>query len=159
MNFFKQRRDHTPETAETYWLEVYVHDFEAFMEKSHLPFWKQDRLPYADFIGYMLQPHKDDRWLYAMVGEKIIAAGLRVLNAKHFDTLEQQKADITPYFRDFPAPLEFNRDRKYIGITRFNIDPKDASDRPEQFYFLRHTLEVLDLALRARVGVLDDMKR
>ena len=152
MNFFKPRRDKTPEPAATDWLDEYTQDFRAFMDNSHLDFWKQDPFPNGIFIGYMLQPHKNDRWLYAMVGEDRIAAGVRVLDPKHFDTLEQQKADITPYFR---TPLEFERDKKYIGLTRYNINLRDASDRNEQFYFLRQTLETLDLALRARGAVLD----
>ena len=157
MNFFRSRPDNTQESAETYWLEVYVHDFEAFMEKSHLSYWRTD--PFQNgigvYIGYILQPHKDSRWLYAMVGESLIAGGLRVRDLEIFDALAQQKADITPYFRDFPASLDFKRGdnyNSYIGITRYNINPTDVSDRAEQFYFLRHTLEILDLALRDRVA-------
>lgn len=39
-----------------------------------------------------------------------------------------------------------------VGINRLNIDTTDIADRGEQFYFLRKTLETLDLAFRDRVA-------
>lgn len=145
----------TPESAETDWLKVYTRDFRDFMKKSHLDFWKQASFRDGIFIGYTIRPNPGGIWLYVYIQPNFIAAALRVMDEKNFDVLKQQEAEITPYFRDASAPLEFNRTLKYIGITRYDIDPTDVSDRAEQFYFLRHTLETLDLALCERVAVLD----
>ena len=94
--------------------------------------------------------NKTGIWLYALILPNMIAGGLRVLDEKNLEIWENQKSAIQPHFVEH---LEWRKNG--IGINRFNIDPTDISDRGEQFYFLRKTLETLDLAFRDRVANLD----
>ena len=80
----------------------------------------------------------------------MIAAGLRVLSQENMDILKNKKEDIQNYFNE---ALDWRENG--IGINRYNIDLMDDSNRFEEFYFLRHTLETLDLVFRDRVGKLD----
>ncbi|MXV75909.1 DUF4268 domain-containing protein [Candidatus Poribacteria bacterium] len=142
MNFFSKDYD----------LEQYTEDFKVFMEKSHLKFWKISPMDAGAgfYIGYEIRPRKRGIWLYAMVTTDKIAAALRVTNEKYFEALKAQAANIQPYFQE-TLECEYNR----IGITKDNIDSMDSDDRIEQFYFLRKTLETLDLTFRDRIENLD----
>ena len=135
-----------------YDLEQYTEDFKAFMEKSHLKFWRVNEIQGREgfYIGYAIQPRKQGMWLYAMVTTDAIAAALRVMNEKNFKALEAQVSNIQRHFQE---PLECEQNR--IGITKDNIDPMDSDNRSEQFYFLRKTLETLDLAFRDYIANLD----
>lgn len=148
MNFF--RKSDKPD--KDYDLEQYTEDFKTFMEKSYLKFWKINAMEKGEgfYIGYEIRPRKRGIWLYAMVTTDKIAAALRVTNEKYFKALEAQVANIQLHFQE-DLECEYNR----IGITKDNIDPMDSDNQSEQFYFLRKTLETLDLAFRDRIANLD----
>ena len=143
----------TTEKPEVNEREQYAEDFKTFMEKSHLQFFRQDVVKDGEiiYIGYLIRKsNQSGIWLYALVGSDMIAAGLRVLSPKHIDILEKQKQDVQAYFNE-----ELDWRRNGVGINRYGTDPMDVSDRNEQFYFLRKTLETLDFVFRDRVNKLD----
>jgi len=148
--FGKKHQEENGEKPDTDDLEQYKEDFKAFMEKSHLQFSGENQFKEGYFVGYTIRPNKTGIWLYALILPNMIAGGLRVLEKKNFEILEHQKSDIQPYFVEH---LEWKGNR--VGINRLNIDTTDIADRGEQFYFLRKTLETLDLAFRDRVANLD----
>lgn len=133
--------------------DQYAEDFQAFMEKSYLQFFRQtgegDELI---FIGYRIsKPCPPNIWLYALIASDMIAAGLRVHDSpEQMRILEKQKKDIQAYCDE---KLEWRGNG--IGITQVGKDLMDISDRHEQFYFLRKTLETLDFVFRDRVAQLD----
>lgn len=132
-------------------LEQYKEDFKAFMEKSHLQFFREnpgDTESY--YVGYKIHPNRTDIWLYALIRSDIIAAGLRAQDKRKLRTLENQKSDIQLYFVE-----DLGWNSNYVGITRYNIDTTDINDQDEQFYFLRKTLETLYVAFQDRVANLD----
>lgn len=148
--FGKKRQEASAEKPDTDDLEQYKEDFKAFMEKSHPQFSGENQFKEGYFIGYTIRPNKTGIWLYALILPNMIAGGLRVLDEKNLEILENQKSDIQQHFRE---DLEWRKNG--VGINRFNIDPTDIADRGEQFYFLRKTLETLDLAFQDRVANLD----
>ena len=148
--FWKKDQEESAEKPDTDGLEQYKEDFKTFMEKSRLQFSGENPFKEGYFIGYTIRPNKTGIWLYALILPNMIAGGLRVLEKKNFEILEDQKSDIQQYFEE---QLEWKGNR--IGLNRLNIDPTDIADRGEQFYFLRKTLETLDLAFRDRVANLD----
>ncbi len=148
--FGKKRQEESAEKPDTDDLEQYKEDFKAFMEKSHLQFFREDQFNEGYFIGYTIRPNKAGIWLYAWILSDKIAGGLRVLDEKNVEILKNQKSDIQQHFRE---DLEWRKNG--IGLTRYNINTTDIADRGEQFYFLRKTLETLDLAFRDRVANLD----
>ena len=145
--FGKKHQDESAENPDTDGLEQYKEDFKTFMEKSHLQFFGEDPFKEGYFIGYTIRPNRTGIWLYALILPNMIAGGLRVLDEKNFKILENQKSDIQLHFGEH---LEWSKNR--VGINRLNIDTTDIADRIEQFYFLRKTLETLDLAFRDRVA-------
>jgi len=135
-------------------LKRYVENFKTFMEKSHLEFDRDD--PSRDggsFIGYKIRPNNHNIWLSASVGKKTINAGLRVRTLKSFETLKTQKEDIQPCFHE---DLQWTKGGTifHIQISRSDMNPM-SDDWDEQFYFLRTTLETLDLVFRDHVANLD----
>ena len=153
MNLFNRNKKTTTDESDIDVREQYAEDFKAFMEKSHLQFFRQDVVKDGEiiYIGYLIRrPNQSGIWLYALVGSNMIAAGLRVLSPKHIDILEKQKKDIQAYFNE-----ELDWRKNGVGINRFGADPMDISNRNEQFYFLRKTLETLDFVFRDRVDKLD----
>ena len=145
--FGKKHQEESAEKPDTNDLEQYKEDFKGFMEKSHLQFSGENQFKEGYFIGYTIRPNKTGIWLYALILPDMIAGGLRVLDEKNFKILENQKSDVQPHFVEH---LEWSKNR--VGINRLNIDTTDIADRSEQFYFLRKTLETLDLAFRDRVA-------
>lgn len=145
--FWKKHQEERAEKPDTDDLEQYKEGFKAFMEKSHLQFFREDQFKEGHFIGYTIRPNKAGIWLYALVLPNMIAGGLRVLDEKNLETLKNQKSDIQLHFGE-----ELDWRKNGVGINRFNIDTTDIADRGEQFYFLRKTLETLDLAFRDRVA-------
>ena len=151
MDLFNWKKKKTTEKSDINEREQYAKDFREYMEKSHLQFFHQNRKGNESiFIGYLIRKPPAEIWLYALVGYDMIAAGLRVLSPKHMEILKKQEKDIQLYF-DEELDWKWNR----VGINRFGADPMDVSDRNEQFYFLRKTLETLDFVFRDRVGKLD----
>lgn len=101
MSLFGRNKEATTEKSDVDVREQYAEDFKAFMEKSHLQFFKQDTVRETIYIGYLIRkPNQAGIWLYALVGSDMIAAGLRVLSPKHIDILEKQKKDIQAYFNE-----------------------------------------------------------
>lgn len=152
MNLSRRNKEDTTEESNIKAREQYAEDFKAFMEKSHLQFYQQDvgKVGPIIYVGYKIRTPPAGIWLYALVGYDMIAAGLRVLSQENMDILKNKKEDIQNYFNE---ALDWRENG--IGINRYNIDLMDNSNRFEEFYFLRHTLETLDLVFRDRVGKLD----
>ncbi|MYC74978.1 hypothetical protein F4X10_04290 [Candidatus Poribacteria bacterium] len=151
VSLFGRNKEATTEKSDVDVRKQYAEDFKAFMEKSHLQFFRQDIVGEIIYIGYLIRkPNQSGIWLYVLVGSGMIAAGLRVLSPKHIDILEKQKKDIQAYFNE-----ELDWRGNGVGISRFGTDLMDVSDRNEQFYFLRKTLETLDFVFRDRVDKLD----
>lgn len=145
--FWKKHQEESSEKPDTDGLEQYKEDFKTFMEKSHLQFFREDPFKEGYFIGYTIRANKTGIWLYALVLPNMIAGGLRVLDEKNLEILQNQKSDIQLHFME---DLEWRQNG--VGISRFNIDTTDIAGQGEQFYFLRKTLETLDLAFRDRVA-------
>ena len=150
---FNWNKKKTTEESDINEREQYAEDFKVFMEKSHLQFFLQngkDDKPI--YIGYLIRTPPAGIWLYVLIGggNDMIAAGLRVQSPKHMEILEKQEKDIQLYFDE---KLEWRGNG--VGISRYGTDPMDVSDRNEQLYFLRKTLETLDFVFRDRVDKLD----
>ena len=153
MSLFGRNKETTTGKSDVDVREQYAEDFKAFMEKSHLQFFRQDVVKDSEiiYIGYLIgKPNQLGIWLYALVGSDMIAAGLRILSPKHIEILEKQKKNVQAYFNE-----ELDWRGNGVGISRYGTDPMDVSDRNEQFYFLRKTLETLDFVFRDRVDKLD----
>lgn len=151
VNWFNRNKKETTKKSDVNEREQYAEDFKGYMENSLLEFFQQDgKDNELIYIGYLIRTPPAGIWLYALVGFDMIAAGLRILSPRHIEILKKQEEDIQVYFDE---ELEWRHNG--VGITQYGKNLMDIGDRDEQFYFLRKTLETLDVVFRHRVAQLD----
>ena len=98
--FGKKHQEKSSKKHDTNGLEEYKEDFKTFMEKSHLQFSGENPFKEGYFIGYTIRPNRTGIWLYALILPNMIAGGLRVLEKKNFEILENKKSNIQQHFNE-----------------------------------------------------------
>lgn len=159
-----RNRNHSQKTDSNDWREQFFNKFRAHLDKNNSSLepqgWHPDR---PNYLGFNIGKERDI-WLAAYIHstdkQQWIAANLHMKHQcaeSHFDVLKKDESNIN---RKFENKLQWNRHPRHlkdkpesknipqVGLYKHATDPMNDDDWPDQFNWLRETLEKLDSVFR-----------